>query len=204
MARPTSFRWLLIAALLGLLTAACASASAVAEPATDDAAAAIEQADVAEQDDVPVEDDVADVATAQEPSAQEPVAEETVPTTTVAEDVPFEGSGASDGDLVLVSAEEVVDALTGNTIIGNWLGEDYRQFFAESGTTIYRPVESGQEQVGQWRINAEADLYESLWGGRPPWDQYEVHRDGDTWFWTGGGVQLSPFSIVEGDQLADR
>ena len=72
----------------------------------------------------------------------------------------------------------------------------------DRGTTIYRPTESGQEQVGQWRINAGADLYESLWGGRPPWDQYEVHRDGDTWFWTGGGVQLSPFSIVEGDQLA--
>ena len=79
MARPTSFRWLLIAALLGLVTAACASASVVAEPATDDAAEAIEQADVAEQaDDVPVEDDVADVATTQEPSAQEPVAEETL------------------------------------------------------------------------------------------------------------------------------
>lgn len=120
----------------------------------------------------------------------------------VADEQVVESSGASDGDLVLLSAEEIGHGLLGNTIIGNWLGEDYRQFFDESGFTTYRPVESGQDSVGKWRINGGTDLYESLWNDSDLWDGYEVHSDGDTWFWSGQGVQLSPFTIVEGNQLA--
>lgn len=103
--------------------------------------------------------------------------------------------------LVLVSAQELEAALAGNTIIGNWVGENYRQFFDENGFTTYRPIETGRDSTGEWRVNVDTGLYESLWNDRGPWEEYEVHRDGDTWFWTGEGVELSEFTIVEGNQL---
>ena len=107
-----------------------------------------------------------------------------------------------DDTLVLLSAEEIEVVLSGNTIIGNWVGEDYRQFFDANGITTYRPVETGRDSIGEWRVNVETGLYESLWNDRPPWEDYEVHQDGDTYFWTGQGVELSEFTVVAGNQLA--
>lgn len=172
-------RWLTVFVTFALVTTACASGASVASSEAGPPTTATETTTTTS-------------GTATTPTSTR---------TTTAEVVPVEGSGASNDAFVLVSANEVEAALRGNTIVGNWVGEDYRQFFDESGITTYRPVESGREDVGQWRVNAETDLYESLWGAQITWDAYEVHRNGDTWFWTGGGVQLSPFTIVEGNQL---
>ncbi len=128
----------------------------------------------------------------------------TAPATTAA--APEPGSTANleatsgSGELVLVSAAEIETALSGNTAIGNWLGEQYQQYFDPSGDTTYLP-DTGQSSIGQWRINVESGQYESLWGPARVWDTYDVFRDGDEWFWTGGGVELSPFTIVAGNQL---
>ena len=121
-------------------------------------------------------------------------------TTSVAEE-PTPQSPNEPGELVLLSAEEIGHELLGNTIIGNWRGEDYRQFFDESGITTYRAADSERDSVGTWRVNVRTGLYESLWNDVEQWDEYEVRSDGETWFWTGGGVELSPFTIVEGNQL---
>ncbi len=104
--------------------------------------------------------------------------------------------------LTLVSGDELASALSGNTIIGNWVGEDYRQFYDPNGETIYLADGAANGSLGEWRVNVTTGQYESLWPPLPSWDAYEVFRDGDAWFWTGQGVELSPFTIVEGDQLA--
>lgn len=101
---------------------------------------------------------------------------------------------------VLVSADEIEAALSGNTVVGNWVGEDYRQFFDPSGETIYLP-DGGNISNGQWRVNVQSGQYESLWPSDPAWDTYDVLRDGDQWYWTGGGVVMSPFTVLEGNQL---
>lgn len=104
--------------------------------------------------------------------------------------------------LTLVAGEELQAALSGNTAIGNWVGEDYRQFFEENGDMIYLPDGASGGSTGEWRVDPTTGQYESLWPPLRTWDVYDVFRDGDQWFWTGGGVELSPFTIVEGDQLA--
>ena len=174
MARRLHYRPLVLLAAVALVTVACSSA--------------VENASI---EAFVVEDAVTDVG------ESESVLDEVVVEDTLVDEVAEE----SEPSLQLVSGVELEAALVGNTVIGNWVGEDYRQFFDESGNTTYRPVLSGRESVGEWRISADTGLYESLWNDRPPWDEYQVHRDGDTWFWTGGGVELSPFTIVEGNQL---
>lgn len=111
---------------------------------------------------------------------------------------------APESGLVLVSGEDLVGVLSGNTAIGNWVGEDYRQFFDPSGATIYQPDGAPSGSTGEWRVNVTTGQYESLWPPFPGWDEYDVFRDGDDWFWTGAGVELSPFTIVQGDQLSDN
>ena len=83
---------------------------------------------------------------------------------------------------VRVSASDVVAALAGNTAVGNWVGEDYRQFFDNDGSTTYVP-DGGRSSVGQWRVDETTSTYESLWPPIDRWDAYEVFRDGDQWFW---------------------
>lgn len=132
-----------------------------------------------------------------------PAATTAPPTTVAAPDVGSTAGTASTSDgaeLVLVSATEIEAALSGNTAIGDWLGEQYVQYFDPSGDTTYVP-DSGQPSVGGWRVNVASGQYESLWAPARVWDTYDVFRDGDDWFWTGGGVELSPFTIVEGNQL---
>jgi len=101
---------------------------------------------------------------------------------------------------VLVSADEIEAALNGNTVVGNWVGEDYQQYFDPSGETIYLP-DDGRVSTGQWRVNVQSGQYESLWPSDREWDAYDVLRDGDQWYWTGGGVDMSPFTVAEGNQL---
>jgi len=142
------------------------------------------------------------ISAASQTSTTVPVVDVARPSSTVVESVtvPDEAAVANEPEelgLTAVSAADVEAALSGNTIVGNWVGENYRQFFDPNGTTTYQS-NGGSESVGQWRINTDNDQYESLWAPSPTWDVYDVFRDGDQWFWTGGGVELSPFTIVEG------
>lgn len=189
MLRPKRSRWLCLALFLALLAAACAPS-----PDAGDGTGILEEDPKLEEgQDVEEESATSDGDESSAAVIEEGGGE-------VDEALIVESSGASDGDLVLLNAEEIEQLLSGNTITGNWVGEDYEQFFSSDGSTIYRPL-GGQDSVGEWRVNAESGLYESLWPGVPTWDDYEVHQEDDTFFWTGQGVQLSPFTVVDGDQL---
>ena len=179
MSRSSRSRWVILVVLVAVLASACGSTR---NAATENAVPAVERSDA--------------------PTTATTTTTPPSPPPSTTEEPAFEGSGASDGALVLLTAAEIEVLLAGNTIIGNWVGEDYRQFFDQNGTTTYRPTETGRDSVGEWRVNVDSGLYESLWNDRPPWEDYEVHQDGDTFFWTGQGVQLSPFTVVDGNQLA--
>ena len=112
------------------------------------------------------------------------------------------GCGSGEGDARPVPPAEIESALAGNTIIGEWLGEDYRQFFDVDGTTIYLPVGSTRSSSGRWRVNARTGGYESWWSEPVGWEPYVVTRAGDTWYWSNDTVEASPFEIVPGNQLA--
>ena len=181
MIRSSRSRWLCVALLFAALGAACAPS-----PAAGDGTAVVEDDAKLEEDQIVIDESASVTIDDDEAEAIEPLV--------------VESSGASSGDLVLLDASEIEVLLSGNTIIGNWVGEDYEQFFASDGTTIYRPV-GGQDSFGEWRVDNETGLYESLWPPVPTWDAYEVHQEGETFFWTGQGVQLSPFTVSNGNLL---
>lgn len=105
---------------------------------------------------------------------------------------------ASD-DLQRLSAEEISELLTGNTAIGTWDGTKYRQYFSDSGTTIYAQ-EGSRSSRGTWRVNKTENVYESKWE-RTGWSGYPVGREGDKLFWISTALPPQPFEVVPGEQL---
>jgi hypothetical protein len=102
-------------------------------------------------------------------------------------------------DPVPMTAGEIEALLGGNTALGDWQGDIYRQYFATDGATIYA-VEGRRSSRGRWRVVDETDAYESWWPGSG-WDAYAVLRNGDAMIWMDAqGVQFG-FEVVEGQQL---
>lgn len=90
--------------------------------------------------------------------------------------------------------------IEGNTIVGEWAGKPYRQFFDEGGQTSY--LEQGASvTLGTWRITEDGQ-YCSVWPPSPQEACYKVERDGDTLLWDGGGGKTYPSDVVPGKQMA--
>ena len=62
----------------------------------------------------------------------------------------YPGFATDKADAVPLSAEEVAELLTGNTITGTWSGSGYDQYFADNGLTVYIPA-NGRIEHGRWR-----------------------------------------------------
>ncbi len=100
-----------------------------------------------------------------------------------------------------LSAVEIRQALTGNTIEGNWRGTPYRSFFAADGTTIYA-AQDEERTIGQWRADSMKGQYCSKWGVFG-WDCYDLYSDGPgniIWVVPADGYR-SPSSLLVGRQL---
>ena len=70
---------------------------------------------------------------------------------------------------VKLQAHEITALLSGNTAVGRWQGNQYRQFFGADGQTIFAQ-EGTRSTLGQWRLDLERDEYQSLWPDDAEWE----------------------------------
>lgn len=98
-----------------------------------------------------------------------------------------------------LTAAEIEALLSGNTIVGEWAGAAYRQYYAADGSTLYVP-EGGKPDEGRWRVNAETDEYESWWQstGWTPYALVRTDEGGHAWI---NGDRLEPFQVLSGRQM---
>ena len=99
-----------------------------------------------------------------------------------------------------MTAAEIKEMLSGNTIRGEWNGSAYTQYYAPDGATVYVP-EGGKPDKGKWRVNPETDEYESWWR-RTGWTPYAVVETADGPAWVDGGDRWG-FKVMDGKQLPD-
>jgi hypothetical protein len=99
----------------------------------------------------------------------------------------------------IMTPEEFQNILSGNTMIGEWAGTPYRQYFSENGTTIY--LSNGSQSEGTWRIT-EDGKYCSVWPPSPAEACYIVTRKDQELVWYSGSSRY-PAVVVEGDQLGE-
>lgn len=98
-----------------------------------------------------------------------------------------------------LTGAEVSAWINGNTVIGVWAGNAYKQYFSPEGWTAYDQAGAAVDR-GRWWVTD--DQYCSNWdvGGDAC---YRVLRDGDTLIWQTSGLFSRRFTaeVVVGNQL---
>ncbi len=99
-----------------------------------------------------------------------------------------------------LTAPEIREALTGNTVDGIWAGAHYRSYFASNGSTIYQPKGFPPDQ-GKWKVDESKDQFCSWWP-RVGWGCYDIYREDDRIIWgvPGTGTRY-PSTLLEGRKL---
>ena len=101
---------------------------------------------------------------------------------------------------VKLQGYEIRALLTGNTAVGRWEGEKYRQFFGDDGVTIYAQ-EGARFTRGEWRVDDELQEYQSIWPNDADWEGWFVMEFDGTFYWVSKSTPPTPFEILEGQQL---
>lgn len=99
---------------------------------------------------------------------------------------------------VKLQGHEISILLSGNTAVGVWDGNAYRQYFDADGTTIYAQ-EGARSARGQWRVVGEE--YQSIWPKDTEWQGWFVMEFNGQWFWVSKSTPPTPFDVVEGQKL---
>lgn len=107
-------------------------------------------------------------------------------------------AGAADAQSVKLRGSDIGILLSGNTAVGIWEGNAYRQYFDPDGTTIYAQ-DGARSTRGKWRIQGEE--YQSIWPNDAEWEGWFVMEYAGQWFWVSKSTPPTPFDVVEGQQL---
>jgi len=101
---------------------------------------------------------------------------------------------------VKLKVHEIEALLSGNTAVGTWEGQPYRQYFGDDGVTLY--AQDGVRTArGLWRLDAERDEYQSQWPGDAEWQGWYVMEYAGDFFWVSKSTPPTPFRMVPGAQL---
>ena len=101
---------------------------------------------------------------------------------------------------VKLKDHEIEALLTGNTAVGFWEGQSYRQFFGDDGVTLYAQ-DGARTARGEWRLDAERDEYQSKWPGDADWEGWYVMEYAGDFFWVSKSTPPTPFRMLPGEQL---
>ncbi|MEM9584649.1 MAG: hypothetical protein AAGA08_16180 [Pseudomonadota bacterium] len=112
-------------------------------------------------------------------------------------------AGPAAAQSVKLKAHEIEALLTGNTAVGKWEGQSYRQYFASDGSTIYAQ-KGARSTLGQWRVDVERDEYQSIWPRDADWEGWFVMEWAGDYFWVSKATPPTPFTVLEGEQLVPR
>jgi hypothetical protein len=101
---------------------------------------------------------------------------------------------------VKLTAAQIDELLTGNTAVGKWQGQKYRQYFSDDGNTIYAQL-GARSAVGKWRLDSSIDEYQSIWPSDNEWEGWYVMEYAGAYYWVSKTTPPTPFRIEQGQDL---
>jgi len=110
------------------------------------------------------------------------------------------GASASHAQSVKLADHEISALLSGNTALGIWQGVQYRQYFAEDGTSIFAQ-EGTKSALGRWRVDTTADEFQSIWARDTIWEGWYIMVYAGAFFWVSKSTPPTLFKVVEGQNL---
>jgi hypothetical protein len=109
-------------------------------------------------------------------------------------------AGAAEAQSIKLQADEIDILLSGNTVVGDWDGVPYRQFFGADGVTVFAQRDA-EVSRGEWRVDATLDEYQSIWPSDADWAGWYVMEFSGDWYWVSKSTPPTPFEVLEGEQL---
>ena len=102
-----------------------------------------------------------------------------------------------------LSGAQIEAWIVGSTVIGDWAGSAYRQYFSDQGWTDYAQAVGRSTVVGRGEWYVTENRYCSVWapGGATC---YRVLRDGDTLIWVTPANERFPAWVMPGNRIDDR
>ncbi|MEM6308479.1 MAG: hypothetical protein AAF754_00390 [Pseudomonadota bacterium] len=104
------------------------------------------------------------------------------------------------GQSVKLSGDDIRTLLTGNTAIGRWEGQNYRQYFGADGVTIYSQ-DGAKSTRGEWRVDDEVQEYQSIWPNDADWEGWFVMEFSGNYYWVSKKTPPTPFRVENGQRL---
>jgi len=99
-----------------------------------------------------------------------------------------------------MSARQISEALTGNSVAGVWRGTSYKSYFRPDGLTIFQPS-NGVAESGKWIIDKRTDRLCNWWA-KSGWSCYDLFRNGRDIIWSIPGTdERYPSKLLPGNQL---
>ena len=111
----------------------------------------------------------------------------------------FAGSESKTPVTIQLTAAQITELLSGNSVIGTWGGKGYKQYFAKGGHTVYHP-DGGHADQGKWRTNSKTNQYESWWQ-MSNWSSYTIVMTNEGYAWV-NGTKLEHFQVFDGKYTA--
>jgi hypothetical protein len=109
-------------------------------------------------------------------------------------------TGMAHAQSLKLTSAQIATLLAGNTAVGKWKGQRYRQFFDTDGQTIYAQ-QGARSAVGKWRVDATVDEYQSIWPNDSEWEGWFVMEYAGRYYWVSKSTPPTPFKIEDGKQL---
>ena len=104
---------------------------------------------------------------------------------------------------VKLQAHEIDALLSGNTVVGQWEGAKYAQYFDPDGHTIYAQ-DGSRSARGQWRTDPEQDEFQSIWPSDAEWQGWFVMEFGGDFYWVSKSTPPTLFEVLDGLKLVDE
>ena len=105
------------------------------------------------------------------------------------------------GRMQPLTKADITTLLSENTVIGEWNGTPYRQYFMADGVTYFAPKDAGATR-GKWRVSKDGNNYQSWWTGPGEnWEDFALMRTAEGLAWVDETGGIFPFEVLTGQQL---
>ncbi len=102
-----------------------------------------------------------------------------------------------------LNGAEIAAWIAGSTVIGDWAGAAYRQYFSDQGWTDHAQAVGRSTVVGRGEWYVTENGYCSIWSPSGA-TCYGVLRDGDTLIWVTPSNERFPARVMPGNRIDDR
>ena len=101
---------------------------------------------------------------------------------------------------VKLTSNQILELLSGKTVVGSWSGKDYRQYFDEDGSTTFLGKDNNKI-IGKWKFDQNTDELKSVLYEDQEWESWYVMEYTKDYYWVSKTTPPTQFEIENGKKL---